>query len=114
VNECAEERLARPIDEDTLCQIRMLPTIFAPSWNTSACPLRLGDLRRRHHVATVATVVRQLEAGRQFATGQTHRGESASSWLHSARVETSKGAKTPLETLSDPLLAAEALNSLIA
>ena len=74
----------------------------------------IDDVARRSHVTAVATVIRHLKAGRQIATGEADRGSSASGWLHSARVETSLGLRTPLEVLSDPVLALEVLNDLMA
>jgi len=74
----------------------------------------IEEADRRSHVAVVAAVVGLLKAGRQIATGETDRGKSASGWLHSAQVETSLGLRTPLEILSDPVLAERALNDLMA
>jgi hypothetical protein len=74
----------------------------------------IEELSRRRHVAIVATVVRHLAAARQIAAGQTDRGTSASGWLHSARIETSRGIRSPIQVLADPVLAAEALNDQMA
>lgn len=71
-----------------------------------------GDAERREHIAIVASVVGDLAAVRVASTGSRSRGQPAADWLRGARVETSRGILSPLELLSDPLLAREALDLL--
>lgn len=70
---------------------------------------RVRDTRQRRHLAIVAELIRQLRASRKAVTGSAERGKSALGWLHSARVATSRGTRTPLEVLSDTHLALEAI-----
>jgi hypothetical protein len=73
---------------------------------------RTRDTSRRRHIAIVAAVVRHLAAGRRAAAGTESRGTTAVGWLHTARVETSRGTKTPIVVFADTNLAKEALNTL--
>lgn len=73
---------------------------------------RSRDSGRRRHIAIVAAVVRELSSARRAATGTSDRGKSAIGWLHTARVDTSRGRKSPLELLADTNLAIEALDRL--
>lgn len=74
---------------------------------------RARDTARRRHIAIVASLVTRLSQGRRAATGASARGKSAVGWLHTARVATSRGDKTPLQVLADTNLAIEALNDLV-
>ena len=73
---------------------------------------RVRDTHQRRHIAIVATVIRRLREVREASTGTPERGQSALGWLHSARVVTSRGSKTPIEILADSSLALEALDGL--
>jgi hypothetical protein len=73
---------------------------------------RVGNTNRRTHIAIVAAIVRRLSSGRETATGSAERGKSAIGWLYTARVETSSGARSPLDVLSDTSLALESLGGL--
>lgn len=70
------------------------------------------DATRRRHIAVVASLIRDLAAARTAATGEPERPVPATSWLHSAVVVTSAGPRSPIEILSDPGLALEALDEL--
>lgn len=76
----------------------------------SGKPVR--NVTRRWHIAVVASIVRDLAAARMFATGTPERAMPAAQWLHSAVVVTSVGPRAPIEILSDPALALEALDEL--
>jgi hypothetical protein len=73
---------------------------------------RRRETARRVHIAVVANVVRDLMSARKAATGSEARGKSAIGWLYASTVETSRGRRSALEVLSDPVLAIEALDQL--
>jgi transcriptional regulator with XRE-family HTH domain len=73
---------------------------------------RRRDTARRRHIAIAAEVIRRLADARRASTTTSERGASAIGWLHTARVETSRGPRTPLEVLADTDLAMEALAEL--
>jgi hypothetical protein len=68
--------------------------------------------RIRHHIGIAAAIVRVLAAGREAATGSRHRPASARDWLHTGQVLTSRGLRSPIDVLSDTVLAEEALDEL--
>jgi hypothetical protein len=73
---------------------------------------RIRDTARRRHIAYVAGIVKELSSARFASTGTRDRGKSAIGWLHTARVDTSRGQKSPLELLADTDLTIEALDQL--
>lgn len=64
---------------------------------------RATEMRRQFE--TAAALIERLRQGRSAATGSDEWGISVEEWLHSGRIPTSRGIKSPLEILSDTSLA---------
>lgn len=72
-----------------------------------------GATKMRGHIDTAAALIERLNQARPAAMGVDDRGASAEEWLHSARIPTSRGIKSPFEILADTSLAMDALGELL-